>query len=138
MWRRMRTGLILSLALMLGACASTPTWEGMSESEIAAWKAMDLTAESAQKFSRAGLSSDDVAAWREAGLTGTDAILAWSKTGWKPESAASWLERDFDLETASEWAKERFTAEEASVWMKSGFDLDQAMDNREKGLTPVR
>ena len=138
----MRTSLFptifVLIAVLIAGCAGAPSWKGMSESEIAAWKAMDVNAETAQKFTRAGLSSDDVDAWRDAGLSATDAILAWNEAGWKPEAAASWIQHQFSVGAAKEWAAEKFSASEARNWFDAGFSLKQAVENRNKGLTPVR
>ncbi len=129
--------LVLTLALLTG-CASTPDWAGMSEDEIASWRAMDLSAAAAQQLTSAGLDTGDVTQWREAGVTTTEAILAWNQAGWKPESATPWVERNFSLEAAMAWAQEKFTAEQARTWVDSGFDLSEAVANRDKGLTPVK
>jgi hypothetical protein len=126
------------LSLVLAACASAPTWQGMSESEISGWKALSVDVASAQEFRKAGLSAAAVEQWREAGLTTTDAILAWNESGYTPETAGPWVRQGFDLATSADWTEQKFTAEEARVWVDSGFSLKQAIDNREKGLTPVR
>ena len=129
---------VLLSALLLAACSSTPTWEGMSETEISDWKALSVDVASAQEFREAGLKPSDVDAWQQAGLRGTGAILDWRKTGFSPTTAQPWVARGVGLETATTWAKEKFTAEEATVWNEAGFSLKEAIDNREKGLTPVR
>jgi hypothetical protein len=103
------TAAVLAM-LLLGACSSTPTWEGMSQSQIAQWKGMGFSAGAAQ---------------------------AWAREGFSPETAGSWKNNGFDLEAATDWKAEQFTAEEAMSWRKSGFDLDEAVEDRAKGLQPV-
>ena len=138
MQQRLFLAVLGLTAMLIAGCAGTPNWKGMSESEIAGWKAMNVSAETAQKFARAGLSSDDLGAWRDAGLSATDAILAWHEAGWKPEAATPWIQNKFSLGAATEWAAEKFTAEEARNWFDAGFSLTQAIDHRSKGLTPVK
>ena len=91
------SGVILS-AIILAGCASTPTWEGMSENEIAAWRSLDIEAAEAQGYRKAGLGTDDIEAWRSAGLSASESILAWHEAGWSPTTAEPWLKQQFGLE----------------------------------------
>ena len=125
------------VVLLLSACASTPTWEGMSEDEISGWRGMNIEAAEAQAYRKAGLDRDAVAEWRQVGLVASDRILAWNESGWTPDSAAPWLQQKFDLDSAVTWAKEKFTADQARDWVDAGFSLEEAMENRAKGLQPV-
>lgn len=97
---------------LLFACASTPTWEGMSEETIAAWKANGLDAGQAQFYTEEGISAQVYGEWKAVNITDSDVIL--------------------------EWTEEKFTASKAKAWIDGGFDLDDAIENRAKGLTPVR
>lgn len=133
-----KTLFIVLVALFLTACASAPTWEGMSESEISAWKGINVDVASAQKFRSAGLTSTAVGEWQSAGLSGTQAILDWNKGGYSPATGAPWIEKGFDLKTAQAWTADKFTAEEARTWMDADFTLKEAVKNRKMGLTPVR
>ena len=129
--------LILATAILAG-CASAPTWEGMSENEIAAWRSMNIEAAEAQAYREAGLDTAEIEAWREAGLPGREAILAWNDEGWTAATAEPWLKTQFDLETATDWAEKKFTADQARAWVDAGFSLKEAINNRAKGLAPVR
>ncbi|MEH6558906.1 MAG: hypothetical protein V7459_11470 [Oceanicoccus sp.] len=104
-------GVILSSVLVLSGCGSTPTWEGMSQTDISEWKELGLDAAASQ-------------GWKEAGISAAD--------------AADWIAAKFDLEEASEWASEAFTAAEAADWKIGGFDLKDAVNAREKGLSPTK
>jgi hypothetical protein len=105
------SGVILSSVLVLTGCGSTPTWEGMSQTDISEWKALGLDAAASQD-------------WKEAGISAAD--------------ATNWIAAKFDLKEASKWAAEAFTAAEAADWKIGGFDLKDAIKAREKGLTPVK
>jgi hypothetical protein len=102
---------LFSIVLLVSACASAPAWKGMSEDEIASWKAMSVEPAAAQE---------------------------WRKGGFTPYSAEAWMRAGFKAENAVKWAAEKFTAEEAQNWRVGGFSLDQAVENRGKGLTPVK
>ena len=129
--------LVLTLSI-LGGCASSPTWSGMSETEISGWRALGLEAADAQALSKAGVSLQDTQAWRDAGLRDTKSILAWHDRGWSAGNAKDWLAGGFDLDTASAWYKQKFSAEQARAWITADFSLKEAVSNRDKGLTPVR
>jgi hypothetical protein len=105
------SGVILSSVLVLTGCGSTPTWEGMSQTDISEWKALGLDAAASQDWTEAGISAED---------------------------AAKWLAANFDLEEAADWAAQAFTAAEAADWKIGGFDLKDAIKAREKGLAPVK
>lgn len=129
--------LFLCLAL-LTSCASAPSWDGMSQDEIAAWHDLNVEAGEAQTYRKAGLNAEAVAAWQSAGLASSEAILAWKKAGWNSATASPWLENQFDLETAIEWSKERFTPSQARAWIDGDFTLREAIANRAKGLAPIK
>ncbi len=128
----------LGLLLVVAGCASTPTWEGMSESQIAAWRDIGVEAEWAQKFTKAGLSSSDVAAWRAAGISEGEAILDWAQEGFSAQEGGEWVKDGFDLETAADWREENFSASEAKAWRDADFSLRSAVSERKKGLSPVQ
>lgn len=96
---------------ILAACSSTPTWEGMSQTDIAGWKDLGLNAEMAQKY---------------------------VKNGFDLATATPWVNANIDPKTAAEWTRFKFSAEEAVAWIGGGFDLEAARDNRAKGLNPVQ
>ncbi|MFD2167877.1 hypothetical protein ACFSJY_16610 [Thalassotalea euphylliae] len=129
---------IIAFSVMLAACASAPSWKGMSESEIAAWKDMGVTVEQVGAYVKAGLSHPQVQEWLTNGFTEQKSILAWSGANFKPEQAASWRDVNFNLEDAMAWAAEKFTPADAKAWRDGGFELEDALDNREKGLQPVK
>ncbi|NTS78047.1 hypothetical protein HR060_14400 [Catenovulum sp. SM1970] len=182
--------IVLSVFLIT-ACGSTPSWEGMSQSEIAQWKSLGASVEEVDRYNKSGLtqtlvkawheagikdqlevldwhklkftpqsakswkdigvnvedvsaytnadlSQPDVKSWQEYGFIAQQQILNWSKVGFTPELAKSWVDLGFSLEQASAWASKKFTAEEAKQWIDSGFALADAVMNREKGLEPVQ
>jgi hypothetical protein len=104
------TSFIFSAILIIGGCSSTPTWEGMSQDDITAWKALGLDAAASQDWSAAGLT---------------------------PTQAGAWIAANIDVKTASKWVGEQFTATEATEWTQGGFDLKQAIKSRSDGLRPV-
>lgn len=126
------------LLLFVGACASTPTWEGMSESEIAAWQQLGYDAGAAHTFQKAGLSTTDAEGWHSSGITSSEAILTWHGKGFASDEAAKWIQHQFSVAGAESWKKEKFTPDEAGKWKSAGFSLKDAIKNREKGLQPIR
>jgi hypothetical protein len=102
---------ILAASLLLLAGCSTPTWEGMSENEIAAWKDIGFDAAVAQE---------------------------WVEDGFTPEMASGWVKANFSREDAKDWSEEKFTAEQAVSWKQADFTLKSAIDTRAKGLAPVQ
>ncbi|WP_076537084.1 hypothetical protein [Shewanella sp. UCD-KL21] len=99
------------ICLIYGCASSPATWEGMSERDIADWKAIGFDAAKAQK---------------------------WSKSGFNAEQSQQWTQASFNVESAAEWSKEKFNPEEAGTWKQSGFELEDAIEDRAKGLTPVK
>lgn len=97
-------------AAALAGCSSTPTWDGMSQTDISGWKALGLDAAAAKEY---------------------------TKEGFTLESATLWVQAGYSAERAEEWASENFSAREAEAWRKGGFDLAEAKKNRAKGLSPV-
>ena len=128
---------VIFCALVLTACASAPSWKGMSESEIAAWKEMGVTVEQVGAYVKAGLTHPQVQEWLANGFSEQKDIINWASANFTPEQAASWRDVNFNLNDAIAWAAEKFMPQEASDWRKSGFDLRDAISNREKGLQPV-
>jgi hypothetical protein len=106
-----RLATILAISLLC-ACNSTPTdWSGMSTDEISAWKAADFTPAVAQQ---------------------------WYHAGFPAELASRWQARGFELDTATLWSDANFRPDEAHEWIVAGFDLEGAIENRNKGLTPIQ
>ncbi|MEM8563226.1 MAG: hypothetical protein AAGF57_13365 [Pseudomonadota bacterium] len=102
---------VVFVSLIIGACSSTPTWEGMSQTEIAQWKQAGFDPGTAQSWSKKGFTAADASSWRNGG---------------------------FDLDKATDWKEEKFTADEAKAWKAGGFNLDEAVEDRAKGLQPVQ
>jgi hypothetical protein len=96
-------------ALLLSSCASPP-WVGMSESEIAAWKAADF---------------------------GPDQARGWYDAGFSADEANAWKQKGFAMHSAVEWHKDKFTADEAASWKAAGMDTEEAIENRDQGLMPI-
>ena len=126
------------VVLLVGACASAPTWKGMSESEIAGWQRLGVDAGTAQEFMKAGLGPKAVEGWHAAGMKSPETILAWHGGGFAVDEAAAWSKQQFSVDQATLWKKEKFTVEQAGKWKAAGFDLDDAIKNREKGLQPIK
>lgn len=123
--------------MLLGACASVPNWEGMSEAEIADWKELNVGPGDAQKYSKAGLDPKAVSLWHDNGIKTADSVLAWKKAGFSPEEAGVWDGKGFTVNEALQWHKEEFTAQDAYDWKKAGFSLQDSIKNRGKGLMPI-
>lgn len=104
--------IVVCVLLIAGAvgCASPP-WRGMAEAEIAAWKQLEIDAETAQQ---------------------------WRRSGFSAETAAPWIEADFDAGTAKRWDHELFSAEQAASWRAAEFSLDESIRHRARGLAPIR
>lgn len=137
----MRFWQILTLAvfLLLSGCASVPdTWEGMGETTIAAWKALNVGPEDAQTYTQSGLGPEAVGGWQNAGFTDRQAILDWHGEGFSASDAQGWVAGGFAMDDAIDWRDAKFTPAEATAWKKGEFDLDDAIDNRDKGLTPIK
>lgn len=102
--------IMAALLLMLAGCMA-PTWEGMSEGEIADWKGL-----------------------------GFDAAVAheWTDDGFTPATASGWVKAKFSRDEAKDWSEEKFTAEQAVSWKQADFSLKDAIDARTKGLAPVQ
>ncbi|MCL6414038.1 hypothetical protein MIB92_00110 [Aestuariirhabdus sp. Z084] len=105
-----KVGVLLCL-LVLAGCASKATWEGMNEDDISSWKSAGFSAEAAQMWGEYKFNATEAAAWRDQG---------------------------FEARDAARWAEEKFTAEQAGSWKQGDFDLDDAIDNRAKGLSPIK
>src|SRR4030095_14076524 len=131
---RKRLCVAVSVALLCVGCASSPTWKGMSESQIATWRAAGIEAGWAQKLTKAGIDAPTYVEWKNAGIKTGDDVLAWNKAGFKAAEAGDWVKNEFDLETATDWKKKSFSATEAAQWRRADFDLSDAIRNREKGL----
>lgn len=132
-----RTLTALTLSLLLAACSSTPTWEGMSETEIAAWQRQGVAAGWAQTLSAAGVNASGYETWTDAGIASGEAILAWVGEGFAAEAAGAWNAAGFEARAARQWSEQPFTAEQAKRWVTAGFDLRDAMKQRAKGLMPI-
>ena len=129
-------GLVLA-AMLLSACASTPTWEGMSETEIADWKELHVGPGDAQAYREAGLETKAVSQWMDNGFKSAKAVLAWQKAGFTAAKAGAWNSKGFSLDQAVEWKQESFSPDEANEWKTAGFNLQDSIDSRKKGLTPI-
>lgn len=102
---------VIFVSIVMSACSSTPTWEGMSQTEISQWKQAGFDPGAAQSWSKKGFTAADASAWRNGG---------------------------FDLDKATDWKDEKFTADEAMSWKAGGFNLNEAVKNRANGLQPVQ
>jgi hypothetical protein len=100
---------VVAVVALLSACA-TPNWSGMSETQIAEWKGLDVGPEVAQN---------------------------WVKEGFGPQDYTAWTGDGFDLKSAAKWKAKAFTSAEAAKWKKAGFNVDRAFTKRAKGLTPI-
>lgn len=129
---------IIALTAMISACSTpAPTWSGISETEIANWKGLNIGPGDAQTYRKEGLVPEAVQQWQENNFNSVDAVLTWHKSGFAPAEAKGWVTGGFSNEAAQEWKEKAFSSEDASQWKQSGFELDAAIDNRDKGLTPV-
>ncbi|MCM8533457.1 MAG: hypothetical protein NE330_19980 [Lentisphaeraceae bacterium] len=107
----MKKALSLLMFLVLFSC-STPTWNNMSETDIASWKELNIDIETANSLNEIGVSPTEYSEWKENGFTKVEKILAWKS--------------------------QKFTPQEAAEWVKGGFSPSQAVENRSKGLQPVK
>lgn len=134
----MNKALIFIIVAILSACASAPSWEGMSESEISEWKNIGVTVEEVSKYAKAGLDATEVKSWLDNKFTQQSDILAWAGAKFTADSAMAWRDVKFTLEDAIAWSKNKFSPQEAMEWKKANFTLSEAESNRSKGLTPVK
>ena len=104
--------MVLLAVLFFTACASKPTWDNMSEETIAAWKSHDVGAELANEFIENEISPKLYGEWKSVELTDPDIIIPWNES--------------------------KFSAASAKSWISGGFSLDEAVENRAKGLSPVK
>ncbi|WDE98014.1 hypothetical protein PQO03_19510 [Lentisphaera profundi] len=103
---------ILFITLFISACASKATWDNMSEEKIAAWKTQGVDAELASELTENAITPEKYGAWKAVKITDPETIIAWNGS--------------------------KFSAEASKNWMSGGFTLDEAVDNRAKGLSPVK
>ena len=129
--------VVVMAAVMMTGCASKATWADFQQSEIAAWKALDVPPEEALMYGKAGLTPADVSEWQDAGLRGAKTVLAWREAGFAAAEAGDWNTGNFTMEQAIEWRAAKFSATEGRSWKKGGFDLEDAIENRGKGLKPI-
>lgn len=130
---------ILAILVVIGflaSCAANNNWDGMTSAEVAAWKAMNIDEDDAQRYQRNGMSAYDVERWMDQGIVTQDDIIAWKKSRFDAIEAGLWRARNFTLDEAVAWAKENFSAIEAQEWREKGFDLMQAIRERSRGLEP--
>ncbi|MEE4300398.1 MAG: hypothetical protein V2J24_13230 [Pseudomonadales bacterium] len=132
-----KTLIAVTLTFLLAACSSTPTWEGMSEAEIASWQRQGVAADWAQTLSAAGVDASGYESWTDAGIASGEAILLWLGEGFAADAAGAWNAAGFEARTARQWSEKAFTAEQAKRWMTAGFDLRDAIKQRAKGLAPI-
>jgi hypothetical protein len=131
-----RWALVLAV-MLLGACAA-PTWEGISETEIGAWKDLNLGPGDAQAYRAAGLDAKAVSLWSDKGFKTVDDVLAWHKAGFGAEEAGAWKNHGFAMDRAVAWKKAKFNPDNAKEWKGAGFNLEDATKNRDKGLSPIK
>ncbi|OUS32723.1 hypothetical protein A9Q98_00970 [Thalassotalea sp. 42_200_T64] len=134
----MRKFLILFFMVLLSACASAPSWEGMSESEISNWKDIGVTVDQVDTYVEAGMKPEQVKVWFEQGFNNANEIIPWASNKFTPEDAAGWKASGLSVEGAFQWASNKFSYSEAKMWRDENFELDDAIDNRAKGLSPVK
>lgn len=103
---------VLIVALFMSACASKATWDNMSEETISAWKAEGVDAALANKFTEHSITPEKYGDWKALKITNAETIIAWNES--------------------------KFSADAAKNWMSGGFTLDEAVENRAKGLSPVK
>lgn len=125
-------------AVFLTACASAPTWEGLSEAEIGDWKTLGINAEQAQTYHKATLDPAAVKQWQDNNIGSLDDILRWHGDGFAPDEAKGWVEAGFATEEATDWKASSFSSTDAGAWKTGGFSLKDATKNRDKGLTPIQ
>lgn len=99
----------LCVLLLCSSCASPP-WAGMSETEIADWKAE-------------GFGPDQARGWYDADFSAAE--------------ATAWREKGFGLDAAIEWHEHKFSADEAAAWKAAGMNTEEAIENRDEGLMPI-
>ncbi|MDD7985819.1 hypothetical protein PQO01_12745 [Lentisphaera marina] len=103
---------VLLIALFMSACASKATWDNMSEETIAAWKAQGVEAALANEYTDNAITPEKYGEWKALKITDSETIIAWNES--------------------------KFSADAAKNWMSGGFTLDEAVENRAKGLSPVK
>jgi len=103
---------VLIVALFMSACASKATWDNISEESIAAWKAEGVDAALANQYTEHSITPEKYGEWKALKITDAETIIAWNGS--------------------------KFSADAAKNWMSGGFTLDEAVDNRAKGLSPVK
>ena len=101
----------LFVALFMSACSS-PTWDNMSEDTIAAWKAQGVDVETANYLTDKNVTPAAYGEYKAAGIS--------------------------DAELVVDWSAAKFKGADAKAWMDGGFELDDAVENRAKGLSPVK
>jgi len=104
--------MILIFSMIMFACSSKPTWDNMSEEAISAWKSFGVGAELANKFSDNQISPELYGEWKAVDLTDPEIVISWNES--------------------------KFSAISAKSWITGGFSLDEAVENRAKGLSPVK
>jgi hypothetical protein len=108
----MKSVFVLFTLILISACVSKPTWDNMSEEVISEWKLHAVGAELANEFTESGITPKAYSEWKAVEITDPETIISWDES--------------------------KFTAVSAKSWISSGFSLDEAVENRAKGLSPVK
>ena len=125
----------ISLALLLGACSSTPNWDSYSPVEAENLQAMGVSVSDANAYREMGFNSETIKRWHDAGITDRRTVTTWHDAGFPAVEAGAWKGAGFDLKTAMKWRDAGFNAEEAKDWASKDFDLKEATKLRSKGLS---
>ena len=143
----MRGNTNLNQDLHLQSENTAPLIRNMNE-----WLSHGFTEIAAKRWSDAGFNVYDGAMWRYHGVSVQDAVtlqgngsyktietaIEWLDCGYKAVDIAIYMNNRIPMKVAKKWRKAGFDAETASVWWACGITPSEAVDLRERNISPVQ
>ncbi|MBT0585603.1 hypothetical protein [Alteromonas oceanisediminis] len=134
----LKIGFISLGFALLTACASSSSWNAVTDLEQARWESLNINERTAMEYIDNGLDANDVERWMNKGFVEQEDIIRWSKSQFTVFEASNWRMNGFEADEARAWAQENFTPEDAGAWKQKNFDLEDAIEERAKGLAPTK
>lgn len=127
---------LIVFPLLLVACGSSPSYEGIAPAEMSKLTAMGINAEQAREYQEMGFTSSTIQTWYDQGITLQQNIIVWHDARFTAAEAGAWTTAGFTPKDAHEWRKKNFAASDGKLWRDAGYKLKDAAKKRNKGLTP--
>jgi hypothetical protein len=127
---------VILFPLVLAACGSSPSYEGLAPAEVSKLQTMGVSAEDAQEYREMGFTSGTIQSWYDQGITIQQNIIVWHDARFSATDAGAWHAAGFVPKDAYKWRGEKFNASDAKLWRDAGHSMRDASKMRKKGKTP--